>query len=144
MRAVRIFPTVRFLYLQFFIIFDNLFYVHLFNVYMKVIYNRYLPTKNFTAINLFGVVFARKEYKKLEEYEINHEKIHTYQIIELLGIFYYILYISEWLVRLCIYRNALTAYYNISFEREAYAMQKDFNYLKRRKFFSFIHYYKNK
>lgn len=109
---------------------------------MIVIYNKYLPTKKFTAINLFGIVFARKEYKKLEKHEIHHEKIHTYQIIELLGIFYYILYISEWLIKLCIYRNALAAYYNISFEREAYANDKDFNYLKKRKPFSFFSYYK--
>jgi len=111
---------------------------------MIVIYNRYLPTKKFTAINLFGVVFARKEYKELEKFELNHEKIHTYQIIELLGILYYLLYILEWLVRLCMYRDALLAYYNISFEREAYANHKNFAYLKKRKLFSFIHYYRKK
>lgn len=109
---------------------------------MKIIYNKYLPTKKFTAINLFGIVFARREYKELEKFEINHEKIHSSQIIELLGIFYYIFYVFEWLIRLCIYRDTLKAYYNISFEREAYANHKDFDYLNKRKLFSFIRYIK--
>ena len=67
---------------------------------MKVIYNKYFPLKNFTAINLFGLIFARIEYKDLEKYELNHEKIHTYQILELVGILYYLLYAIEWLFRL--------------------------------------------
>lgn len=28
----------------------------------KVIYNKYLPIKGYVAINLFGLVFARKEF----------------------------------------------------------------------------------
>ena len=111
---------------------------------MKVIYNKYFPLKNFTAINLFGLIFARIEYKDLEKYELNHEKIHTYQIIELLGVLYYLLYAIEWLFRLCQYRDTLKAYHNISFEREAYTNHFDLGYLKGRRPYSFIHYYRKK
>ena len=111
---------------------------------MRVIYNKHLPTKNFTAINLFGIIFARLEYKDLSKLELNHEKIHSFQMMELLGIFYYIAYIAEWLVRLIQYRNPLDAYMNISFEREAYQNHNNYDYLKTRKSFSFINYYKKK
>lgn len=107
---------------------------------MKVIYNKYIPTKNFTAINLFGLIFARREYKELSKREINHEKIHSWQILELLGPIYYIVYIVEWIIRLLQYRNAIDAYRNISFEREAYKNDSDLNYLRNRKPFAFRHY----
>lgn len=38
--------------------------------------------------------------------------------------------------------NSRTAYYNISFEKEAYEHEKDVEYLKRRKFWGFIKYFK--
>ena len=50
---------------------------------MKVIYNNILPFKGFSAINLFGVVFARKEYEPLRSSTIQHEGIHTAQMKEL-------------------------------------------------------------
>ena len=49
---------------------------------MKVIYNKLIPFKPFAAINLFGFVFARKEYKPLYERTLNHERIHTEQMKE--------------------------------------------------------------
>ena len=49
---------------------------------MKIIYNKIIPFKGFLAINLFGFLFARK---KLTEVNINHEKIHTEQMKELLS-----------------------------------------------------------
>lgn len=51
---------------------------------MKIIYNKLIPFKGFAAINLFGVLFARKECKPLSERTINHEAIHTAQMRELL------------------------------------------------------------
>ena len=29
----------------------------------KIIYNKFIPFKGYVAINLFGIIFARKEYK---------------------------------------------------------------------------------
>lgn len=101
---------------------------------MKPIYNRLLPIKGFVAINLFGIIFARKKYR-LGQVEINHERIHTHQMIELFIVFFYLFYLIEWLIKLVYYRNFMKAYRSISFEREAYTFQMDLNYLKRRKMF---------
>lgn len=103
---------------------------------MKVIYNSLIPFKGFSAINLFGVIFARKEYKELSQRVLNHEAIHTAQMKELLYIGFYIWYLVEWLIKLCQYGRK--AYENISFEREAYAYQNDDTYLKRRKHFAWF------
>nr|DAE36180.1 MAG TPA: hypothetical protein [Bacteriophage sp.] len=34
---------------------------------MKIIYNDIIPFPGFAAINLFGVIFARKKYRPLSE-----------------------------------------------------------------------------
>lgn len=111
---------------------------------MKIIYNKYLPTKRYAAINLFGVVFARKEHEPLKESLKHHETIHTVQGKELLWVFFYLFYLLEWLFRLIQYRNLNGAYRNISFEREAYGKQDDLDYLKTRKRYSFVKYLKIK
>ena len=105
---------------------------------MPVIKNKVLPIgKNFYAINLFGIIFAKGDCDK---YVINHEKIHTRQMLELLIIPFYIIYIVEWLLKVIIYKNSFLAYQNISFEREAYTNAKNLEYLKKRKAFSFRYY----
>lgn len=107
---------------------------------MKIFYNSFLPIKGYIAINLFGLVFVRKERKPLSEELKNHEAIHTAQGKELLWIFFYIWYGIEWVIRLIQYNDSKKAYFNISFEREAYANDYDLNYLKGRKFYSFRKY----
>lgn len=107
---------------------------------MKIYYSKHFPPKGFAAINLFGVIIGRKEYGNLSRYELNHEKIHSRQIVEMLWIFFYLLYFAEWLIRLVQYRDRITAYYNISFEREAYSNDKNLDYLKNRNWYSFINY----
>lgn len=102
-----------------------------------VIYNNYIPFKGFTAINIFGVIFARKEAKPLSDKTINHEKIHTAQMRELGYIGFYILYFVEWLYRLI--RQTYTgedAYRAISFEKEAYAKDDRSTYLTYRKHYA--------
>ena len=106
---------------------------------MKVIQNNVIPFKGFLAINLFGVVFARKEpWRKLETWDrlrvINHESIHTAQMKELLYIGFYLLYFLEWVYRLIFHTKS--AYEGISFEKEAYAWETDMTYLKNRKHFA--------
>lgn len=97
---------------------------------MKIIYNRFLPFRGFAAINLCGVVFARRECRPLSAATLNHEAIHTAQMRELLYVGFYIFYLAEWLVRLCANGNAYRA---VSFEREAYRHQHNRNYLRTRK-----------
>lgn len=107
---------------------------------MKVIINRILPIgKKFYAINLFGILFAKGP---CSAQTINHEKIHTAQLKDLLFILFYPWYLMEWLVRLIQYGNSFKAYRNISFEREAYANGDDLTYLERRKRFAFLRYLK--
>lgn len=100
---------------------------------MKIIYNKVIPFKGFLAINLFGIIFARKP---LNQYVVNHEKIHTAQMKELAYIFFYILYVLEWFIKLFIYGSK--AYYNISFEKEAFNNMYNLNYLKTRKHYSWV------
>lgn len=69
---------------------------------------------------------------------ILHEKIHFRQQAELLVLPFYIWYITEYVVRLVIYKNHSSAYKNISFEREAYANENNTGYLKNRKPYSFF------
>lgn len=109
---------------------------------MKIVYNKYLPPRGYVAINICGVIFARKECKPINARTIRHEAIHTRQIAELLVVVFYAWYGVEWLVRLVQYRNKAQAYRNISFEREAYTNDGDTTYLKRRNWYSFILYLK--
>lgn len=81
-------------------------------------------------MNLFGIVFARREYRPLSAATIRHEAIHTAQMRELLYVGFYLCYLGEWFVRLFGKGNT---YRNISFEREAYRHQHDLNYLRTRK-----------
>lgn len=99
---------------------------------MKIIYNNIIPFKGFAAINLFGILFVRNGVK-ISNKLITHESIHTAQMKELGYIFFYIIYLFEWLFRLFLPGNA---YRNISFEKEAYENEYNSNYLKTRKHYA--------
>lgn len=100
---------------------------------MKIIINNIIPFKGFKCINLFGILFCRKQLDKID---INHEAIHTKQMQEMLYIPFYIWYIIEYLIKL--FKG--NAYRNLSFEREAYNNQYNLNYLNNRKHYSWIKY----
>ena len=104
---------------------------------MKIIRNNIIPVKGFSAMNLFGILFVRNGIQ-ISDTVMNHEKIHSAQIKELLYIPFYIFYLSEWIFRILFSKG--NAYRNISFEREAYCNQENLNYLKHRKHYSFIKY----
>lgn len=93
------------------------------------------------CLNLFGTLWTRDK-SWIDRFVINHERIHTAQMRELLFIPFYILYVVEWLVRMLQYRNWHKAYMNISFEKEAYAHGHELGYLKSRKLYSFLKYLK--
>lgn len=103
---------------------------------MKVVYNKFIPFKGFAAINLFGVIFARRG-ERISKRTIRHESIHTAQMRDLLYIGFYLWYLIEWIVRLFMRGGA---YRNISFEREAYTHENDVDYLKERHGFAFFNY----
>ena len=102
---------------------------------MKIIRNNIIPFPGYKAMNLFGVLFVRGN-AKIDDITLNHEKIHTAQIKEMLYVFFYVWYVIEWLIRL----PKGNAYRNISFEREAYANENYSDYLNERKLFAFLNY----
>ena len=133
---------------------------------MKVIYNNIIPFKRFLATCLWPFIYVREEYKHAFTARVErHENTHGEQQKELLVVgcslaailylcgcgwwsllaipLFFWWYGIEWLVRLCIYRNPMTAYKNICFEREAYDNESDIVYLDTRKHFAFIHYIRN-
>ena len=91
---------------------------------MIVINNTLLPFKGYKAINLFGIILFRKG-NKLDRVIINHERIHTAQML-------------EYLIRLLIYRNHRKAYRKISFEQEAYNHASNEQYLQGRKHYAWM------
>jgi hypothetical protein len=103
---------------------------------MKIIYNKILPFLGFVAINLFGIVFARIEHKPLTKKTINHEEIHTAQMREMLYVFFYLFYGLEWIIKLFIYGK--DSYRNISFEREAYEHDQEYDYLSKINLFAWV------
>ena len=104
-------------------------------------YCKWFPPKGFSAICLFGLIIHNRENGLLER-TIRHEKIHARQQLEMLGIPFMIWYGIEWLIRLIQYKDTKQAYYNISFEREAYANEHKLEYLKDRRWYNFLKYLK--
>ncbi len=71
---------------------------------------------------------------------LNHEKIHLRQQLELGIILFYCWYGVEYLFRLIRSGNHATAYYTISFEKEAFQHQDNLHYLATRRPFAFTRY----
>lgn len=110
---------------------------------MKIIYNNIIPFKGYVAINIFGIIFARKVYKPISKITINHEKIHTEQMKELGFIFFYVWYGIEYLIKLIKYKNHNKAYSLLSFELEAYIHDHNEDYLLKRKHYNWFKFYFN-
>lgn len=93
---------------------------------------------------------------RITDEDMNHEEIHVAQMKELLYIFFYLLYLMEWMVRSLYFSIqwligkrddemsvSRTAYRSISFEREAYQNEDNSSYLESRKSFAFLRYLKH-
>jgi hypothetical protein len=116
---------------------------------MKTKWNEfYILPKHFNILGivLFCFVFLNKRSKSLKKEELvillNHERIHIRQQLELLILPFFILYIAEWLILLLKYKNKDQAYRSISFEMEAYDNEDRFDYLKNRKPYAWLKYWK--
>ena len=116
---------------------------------MKVIHNLFIPFSGFGYMNLFGVLFTRKTSLSMKRSSHNHESIHTEQYKDLLYVFFLIIYLIEWLIKIpfsWFYKQpenqkiSKVAYRSISLEQEAFYNQYDFNYLENRKRFNWIKY----
>lgn len=134
---------------------------------MIVIKNKYIPFGNYVLMNVFGIIlFSKGDY--LNPINLNHEKIHSRQILEcaivaslivlaFVLIFniscwwfiaslssFYIWYGLEYLI-IRIFGNKDTQsdrYHEVSFEEEAHNNDTNLNYLKTRKPFNWIKYIK--
>lgn len=89
---------------------------------------------------IFPFILLKDKRQKNDPVLVNHERIHLRQQLELLIFPFYFLYLLNYLVLLIKYKNHYQAYYNIVFEKEAYATQHDLSYLKARRFFSWLRY----
>lgn len=104
----------------------------------KVLVNRILPFKGFKALNLFGLIFLREECRgRFCPSDLNHERIHTAQMLEWGILLYYPLYLGEWVFNL--FRFGVKdkeAYLNISFEKEAFGHEAEPDYLEGRRHYA--------
>lgn len=132
---------------------------------MIVIKNKLIPFGDYDSINLFGILFTKTNMDKID---INHESIHTEQIIDciVIGIIivsilklifgisglwvllspitFYILYGLEYICIRLFHKKQNDAYHDVSFEEEAYNNQEDLDYTKYREMFTWIKYIKLK
>ena len=107
---------------------------------MFLVVSRHLVPKGFGGLAIFPFIFLSAARLKGDSPFINHERIHLRQQVEMLLVPFFVWYGIEFLIRLTITRNFSYAYRNISFEREAYAKEKDPHYLKSRPFWNFLRY----
>ncbi|HKX86611.1 MAG TPA: hypothetical protein VJL37_08055 [Flavobacterium sp.] len=104
---------------------------------MILIVFKYLTPKGFRGITFFPFVFMKDKNDRQNPVFVNHERIHIRQQLELLILPFFIWYGIEFVCRWIQYKNRHEGYRNISFEREAYANEKDLDYLKSRPFWGF-------
>ena len=93
---------------------------------MITIKNSIIPFGRFKAITLWPFIFVKKG-NRFNEVDLNHEKIHGKQQLELALIGFYLIYFIEWVAK---------GYRYVSFEREAYNNETNLDYLKNRKHYS--------
>lgn len=99
---------------------------------MRVYFSKVIPFGRFTAINLFARLYVKDTDGTKVKYMIarpnryfrliQHERTHTKQQNDLLGIFFYIWYVIEWFFKIF---TEIKAYRELSFEREARTNEKD-------------------
>lgn len=95
--------------------------------------------RNVQAMAVFPFILIKKK-TILSKVILNHEQIHLRQQLEMLIVPFYVLYLIEYLVRFIQLKNHDRAYRSISFEREAYANDRNLDYLIDRKFWAWIRY----
>lgn len=127
---------------------------------IRIVYNKIIPLGDNQSMSVWPWIFVKNAVK---DYVITHELIHCQQQKEvmvasaliclalvILGatpfVFlaipfpFYILYLLEYVIRLCIYRNHREAYRNISTEQEAYLHQFEAGYPMTRGDFAWLRF----
>jgi hypothetical protein len=99
------------------------------------------PSLTANAMALYPFMLFKNRRLEADALIINHEKIHFQQQIELLILPFYLLYLINYCINLVRYKNHDLAYYNICFEKEAYANDQNLNYLKGRRLYSWLKHF---
>ncbi len=107
---------------------------------MFIIVSKYLLPKGYRGMTLFPFVLLKYRADSEDAVLLNHERIHLRQQLELLIVPFFLWYAIEFLIRFLLCGNKQRAYRSLSFEREAYANEKDLRYLKQRPFYRFVYY----
>lgn len=100
---------------------------------------RFLPMA-YSGMALFPFIFFRN--KQSPNHLLWHERIHLHQQLETGIIPFYFWYLGEYLILRLSGKNHLQAYMGICFEREAFQNDRDPEYLRHRRFWAFLDYYK--
>lgn len=127
---------------------------------IRIVYNKILPLGDNQSMSVWPWIFVKKAVK---DYVITHELIHCQQQKEVMAVTalvclalvilgatpwilcavpfsFYILYLLEYIIRLCIYCNHREAYRNISTEQEAYLNQMTAGYPMTRRDFAWVRF----
>ena len=112
---------------------------------INIKYSKIIPFKGYYAIQLFGTIYIREEYKSLpvRESTITHETLHLKQALDFgIGkfgfIIFYLFYGLEWILKLPMYLFGKNPYRELSFEKEAYDNQYNPDYPNTRKRWAWI------
>ncbi len=96
------------------------------------------PWLHVSGMALWPFILIRDREGMSDASLILHERIHHKQQLELLILPFYLLYAANYMVNLLRYKNGDVAYRNIVFEREAYAMDTELDYLSHRKPYAWL------
>lgn len=103
---------------------------------MLVIKNKIIPFGNYKIFNFCGLILFVKA-DEITKKEYNHERIHSYQILEMFIVGFYLWYALEYLLIRLFHRKQTDAYHDVSFEEEAYNNDENLGYLTERRLFSY-------
>lgn len=105
---------------------------------------RHLFYKNYVGLTFWPFIILKDRSLIHDSVLMNHEKIHLKQQLELMILPFYLLYLLEWIGRSLYYFDMYEGYRNISFEREAFANERDLGYPDQRRSFGFLGYFFSK
>ncbi|WP_205966459.1 hypothetical protein [Parapedobacter sp. SGR-10] len=109
-------------------------------VIVSKFWTRFFSVGKARAITIFPFIFLLEKSCKKETILLNHERIHIQQALELCILPFYLWYLVEFIYRFIRLQDFHQAYLHICFEREAYVHEKDFSYLRKRRYWSFLKY----
>ena len=107
---------------------------------MFVVVNKFILARHFDGVVLWPFIVVKRRELKENRIFMNHERIHLKQQVELLVVFFFVWYFFEYFIRLIKYGDSYKAYNRICFEREAYANEKNLEYIPNRSFWNFRKY----